>query len=401
MQPTPSSAPPYPQPPQGYVAASSQSYTPPNLHASSSSNTTSDQPYDYGASLDPALAASLQSKSPDMYNGLDGQRQQTSASPYAPTAPGAGAPGGQPFHLPSTARCSLAALTNTDPSVAAKRSRMDELVCLDGISPPPPTGRAIEPEDYGKIKLAYQNVYGPSIDKFLETQWFSQSGIKYLMEDRHLCERFARLIDRYHIDPQSPGAQHTLAPTMSLEASVIWSLMNLARRVTDTADPSSDAPEGRHSEASDAAKRVSILENLLSGQHLEAESAPAVENTRNGTAFEIQLNKREHDFWQLLHTFLTIHDDEASASQELDSILNSARLLLDSRENRDIVYSIAILRLHGSRESLETSGGGNTHNHTLQVAKDFLQKEAGNNGTTQVVQRLCGMAMNAWVTLRR
>ncbi|KAL8971291.1 MAG: hypothetical protein Q9183_001120 [Haloplaca sp. 2 TL-2023] len=400
MQSTPSSAPPYPPPPQGYVAASSQSYTPPNLVASSSSNTTSDQPYDYATSLDPALAASLQSKSPDMYNGLDVQRQQASASPYAPTATGGGAPGGQPFYSPSTARCSPATLISTDPAGTAKRSRMDELIALEGIPPPPSTGRPIKPEDYKKIELAYQNIYGPSIDKFLESQWFCQSGMKHVMEDGHLCERFASLIDRYHIDHQGPGAQQTLAATKSLEASVVWSVMKLARRVADTANPSTETPEGNDSGASDAAKRVTVLENLLSGQYLEAESAPSVESTRNGTAFEMQLNKREHEFWQLLHTFLTIRDDEASASQELDSILNSARNLLDSRENRDIVYSIAILRLHGSRESLEHNGGGNTHNHTLQVAKDFLQKEAEGNGTTQVVQRVCGMAMNAWASPR-
>ena len=335
-----------------------------------------------------------------MYNGLDVQRQQVSGSPYAPTAAGAGAPGGQPFCSPSTACCSPATLASTDPIVTAKRSRMDELIALEGIPPPPPTGRPMQSEDYDKIKLAYQNIYGPSIDKFLETPWFCQSGMKYVMEDGHLCERFASLIDRYHIDHQGPGAQQTLAATKSLEASVVWSVMKLARRVADTAASSTDAAEGNNSGVSDAAKRVTILENLLSGQYLESESAPAVESTRNGTAFEMQLNKREYEFWQLLHTFLTIRDDEASASQELDSILNSARNLLDSRENRDIVYSIAILRLHGSRESLENNGGGNTHNQTLQVAKDFLQKEAEGNGTTQVVQRLCGMAMNAWALPR-
>lgn len=353
MQSTPASAPPYPPPPQGYVAASPQSYTPPNLLTSTSSpNTASEQQFDYSTAIDPALATSLQSKAlPEIYNGLDVKRQQASASPYAPGATGASSPGGRLFFFPPITYPFLAVTASTDPSCLAKRSRIDELIAVEGVPPPFPTvTRPLQSDVYEAVKLAYRQIYGPSIDKFLETQWFAKWGLKYVLEDVHLCERFGSLIQRYTIDEQTPGYQQILAATKSLEASVIWSMMSIAGRVVSSPDASSGhlPLEEVNGGILNAAKRVEILENLLSGQYLDAEATAAAESTRNGTAFELQLNKREREFWQLLHNFLTIHDDEASASQELDAILNTARTLLDERESRDVIYSIAVLRLHGS-----------------------------------------------------
>lgn len=54
-----------------------------------SPNPTSEQSYSYHATLDPALASSLQPKdTPDMYNGADPRPESTAASPYLSSASG-------------------------------------------------------------------------------------------------------------------------------------------------------------------------------------------------------------------------------------------------------------------------------------------------------------------------
>lgn len=285
---------------------------------------------------------------------------------------------------------------------------MDELIALDGVPPPPSTiTHPLPPIAYEDVSLAYRRVYGPQIDKFLETQWFNNHGLNYVLQDTRLCERFATLVARFNISSQDPAYDQSKPGTESLEASVIWSVMSIARRVAGSTDPSTGqiSTEEGNGGVLDAAKRVEILENLLLGQHLDSEAPSNIENTRNGAGLQVQLHEREREFWRLMHKFLTIHDDEASASHELDATLKDVRNFLDVKENRDVIYSVAVVRLHGGRENLENlsnqnNGEGNTQDKGLAMAKDFLQKQAAGKGTTQVVQRICGMAVRAWTLPR-
>lgn len=404
MQPIPTSAPPYPPPPQGYVAAASQSYTPPNLLTTTSSpNPTSEQQYDYGTALDPALASSLQSKVlPDVFNGIDANRQSASGSPYPPNTAGRNSSGSHPFLSPSINSLSLAEITMPDLFHAAERSRLDELIAVNGILPPLSAAiSALPPSTLENIKIAYQRIYGPAIDKLLETQWFVSRGMTHVMEDARLCGSFAALIARYEIDERNSGYPQLQAAIKALEASVIWSIMGLAQRVAGTLNPingHAGLDEDTKAGVLKAARRVEIVQNLLLGQHVDAEVAPQAEHVKNGTAFEAQLIQREREFWQLMYKFLTIRDDEASASHELDATLKNAIDLLDSRENRDVIYSIAVVRLRGGRENLANHNNGeesSEDDNGLGLAKNFLKQEAHTKGTNQVVQRVCGMAVNA------
>lgn len=285
---------------------------------------------------------------------------------------------------------------------------MDELVSLDGVLPPASTYKYPLPAiGYDDISLAYQRVYGPHIDKFLETQWFNHRGLHYVLQDARLCEQFATLVARFNISQQDPGYDQAKAATQSLEASVIWSIMSMARRVAGSPDPSSGqiSAEDINGGVLDAATRVEVLENMLLGQHLDSEMPRSTENSRNGAGLQVQLQEREREFWRLMHKFLTIRDDEASASHELDATLKDARNFLDVKENRDVIYSIAVVRLHGGRENLDSlshqnNGGGTGQDKNLTLAKDFLEKQAAGKGTTQVVQRICGMAARAWTLPR-
>lgn len=199
------------------------------------------------------------------------------------------------------------------------------------------------------------------------------------------------------------------AATKSLEASVVWSMMGLCRHVANT--PNTTNGQASHPEVDDdvkdAAARLEVFEKLISGEYLDPEPELKTENTTNGTAFEEQLKYREREFWRLVSTFLTIRDDEASSAKEIDDTLGSCRSLLDSRENRDVVYSIAIARHVGQRMAefpnniqQPASNDEQDARTKLYVAKKFIEDEANGKGTNQVIQRLCGMAMRSW-TVRR
>ena len=183
--------------------------------------------------------------------------------------------------------------------------------------------------------------------------------------------------------------------------------MSIVRRVTGSLDSSHSqiSPDELNVGVLEAAKRVDIFENLLVGQYLDSEApVPMTDQTANGTKFQAQQHQREHDFWRLLHKFLTIRDDEASASHELDKTLNDAKGLLDLKENRDVMYSIAVVRLHGARENLENlpqqnNRSSDSEDKLVDKAKKFLEGQTV-RGTNQVVQRVCGMALKAWTLPR-
>ena len=407
MQSNPSQAPPYPPPPQGYVPASSQSYTPTNLATSKSPpNTTGENPYDYHATIDPYLASSLQAKAnTPMHNGLDFRQETGTGSPYALTGVAENHTGmAAPLQYPLNTCPSWRSSTLIQGWIG-KRSRIDDLVAYEGD--PSYLTSPLAPTTLDNVRTCIQKVYCTQIDKFLETQWFFNRALDHVLRDAHLTERINRLISLFTIEPRSPGYEKSAFATRSLEAGIIWSIMSIARRVTGPSDSPNPqiSPDELNAGVIEAARRVNIFERLLTGQYLETEvPAPMAEQAANGTSFQVQQQRREHDFWRLLHKFLSIRDDEASASNELDRTLNDAKGLLDLKENRDVMYSIAVVRLHGARENLEnlpqqSNRSSEAEDRLLDKAKNFLEGQTV-RGTNQVVQRVCGMASKAWTLPR-
>lgn len=287
---------------------------------------------------------------------------------------------------------------------------MEDLLALGGTTaPPPPSTFAIPPATLDEIKKLYAAIYAPAIDKFLETRWFQVRGLSHLLHDMRLVSLYATLVARLGIVTTVPHYYQIMTATHSLEASVIWGTMCLCRPVANASNlpngqlNSLDASDGVH----DAFRRLEIFENLISGQYLTSEPPANPDLARNGTAFDEQLKVRERDFWRLLHKFLTIRDDEACSVKDIDEALAACRILLDSRENRDVLYSMAIVRHLGQRmvefpDNLQQPTSNDEHNAQarLHVAKKFIEDESNGKGTNQVIQRLCGVAVRSW-TLRR
>ena len=231
------------------------------------------------------------------------------------------------------------------------------------------------------------------------------------MENNKLCNQFNAVVARFTKPAESSDPNQFLYyyTTQSLEATVIWAMMGMCRKVASASNSESgevdelDVKEGVH----DAAKRLQILEALVTGEYLEAESAPQKSDAEsNGTTLDNQLKSRERNFWSLVHTYLTLHDDEASSAKEIDDTLAACRQVLDSRENRDVIYSIMIARHVGARmaefpnkmQQPESNDEADNKNK-LVVAKGFIE-EQGTRGTNQVVQRICGMAVRSWQLMR-
>ena len=389
------------------MPAGSQPYAPTHS-AGASSPGSSAEPYDYSAAIDPALEGAGTPQLQNTHGSYEGAQEfkqsLDNASPYPPNASGQNHRGTSPW----LATTQTNKRKDTDSIIPAKRTKIDDLLAINGVPPPPPPA-SVGTINYEEIKTVYNTVYAPGIDKFLETSWFRLKGMDHLLRDRLLCEQFSVLLSRFAIETHNPQYYETIAATRSLEASFVWSLMGLCPRVANT--PNATNGEVNHPEVDDGAKdttaRLQVFEKLVCGEYLDTEPLPPTESASNGTAFEAQLRYREREFWRLVHTFLTIRDDEASSAKEIDDTLGSCRNLLDSRENRDVIYSIAIARHVGQRvaefpDNVQQPADNDEQDARtkLYVAKKFIEDEANGKGTNQVIQRLCGMAMRSW-TVRR
>lgn len=215
---------------------------------------------------------------------------------------------------------------------------------------------------------------------------------------------YSALIDAFN--DKNLHDPNVLARLESFEASVVWSTMTLCRHVMSV----SNGSNGADYDLACSSARLDVIEALITGEHLESNPLsqfPVREPAANPPSLPDQLVQRSLDFWSTIGHFLTLHDDEASSAKEIDDTLARSRTLLDTFENRDIIYSIAIARHLGQRwadfphsfphpiTTNEKDAGAK-----LYVAQKFLEEEASGKGTTQVVRRICGMVLRSWIVSR-
>lgn len=293
---------------------------------------------------------------------------------------------------------------------AAKRTKIEELCAIQDVSPPPLTFKSpLSTDQIEDLKAVYSHTYAPALDKFFETdKWFQKWGLIRLLNNPRLCEQFTTMLVRFSIEAtRHYQIPNTLQPpdletqmTKSLEATVVWAMMRLARPLPDSQDlTEAEIEDG----VFEAAERSEIIEHLLLGEHLDAKPHSELRAERNGDLAHGDTKQRNRkEFWRHVRTFLTLHDDEASAAKEIDDTLTVCRTVLDSLENRDLIYSIIIARHIGQRmtefpNSLpqSTTNDEADNRNKLHVAKTFIENEQ-KAGTTQIVQRVCNMVVRSW-----
>ncbi|KAJ5138606.1 uncharacterized protein N7515_003454 [Penicillium bovifimosum] len=358
------SYPSYPSAPPGYMPASSQPFAP-SLHSESPSAST-DQ-HEHRVSIDSSLAASNQPNHTDMQNTAP--RQQGS-----------------------------------EPAYKAKNLYINDLFSLRGIAPPPPHPIATLPAGrLEEIQAVFLATYAPAIDKLLEVRWYSESALSLLMADAQLMADYSALINAFNEWNLQDG--ETLARLESFEASIIWKSMSLCRQVPD----GENAQQGRDWNLCVACGRLNVVEALLTWNHLDSNplSRELVMDAANPPNTPDQFQSRQLDFWDQVGEFLTLYDNEASSAKQIDDTLGRCRQLLDTYENRDIIYSISVARHLGQRwadfpNSLPKVGYTTEKEAgtRLFVAQKFLEEEAEGKGTTQIYKRICCMAVRSWWVAR-
>ena len=113
----------------------------------------------------------------------------------------------------------------------------------------------------------------------------------------------------------------------------------------------------------------------------------------------------ETAFWYNLARFTAAHDgrSDPTAQGQVNDALAAMRRILSMLENRDVLYSIAVashiggrmLMFHSQHHLVASTADLDDEINKMKVARDFVDAE-DQKGTTQVIQRVCSMALRAW-----
>jgi hypothetical protein len=375
------------------------------LSAGVSSPGSSTQQFDYASAIDPALEAAAPPPAANPYQQAamptfrdDLKRELQSASPLSAggldTTPHLR--GGASSFPPS----SLAAAYPTP----AKKYKMEELLALGGPVPAPLENANVADNVpvLDEIKNLYHSVYSPGLENLLESKWYPVKGIATLLKDKQLLDLYAVLLDRFA--KTSSADPKAMAESSAVEARLIWGLATMVRTAAAAETNGSSTTEPKTIPPSDdvveAGHRLNVFESLLTGH--TAESNPLVQPAPGTTDHH---KTREFQFWHELGNFVTLKDDQPENLKAIDDSLSALRNLLDGRENRDILYSICIVRAIGNRIADYNDQDPMPHHldeadwkNKLNVAKRFIRDEGNGAGTTNVVRRFCEMAYRSWTT---
>ncbi|KAJ0387014.1 hypothetical protein COL922a_003165 [Colletotrichum nupharicola] len=349
--------------PSSYNATVASSHAPldPALSSAASSVKAEPNSYDFAAPIDPALQSL--------------PAQATISSTHH-----------QPFSAEQRA--------GFDNHLRVTKMKIDELIGL--LGPAAPTQEiALTPEIFGEIISIYNEVYAVGLQSFFETNWFHAKDAqgKFALEhNQPIISQFASFVKVLQAVPANDHTQ--MAHSGVLEARLIWALASMpcsgATMTANTDAKFLPSPE----DLTEAANRVRVFETLLSGDLLPSNPlAPPVPDANPH-------RQQEFEFWHNLAQYLCHHD-----AAKRDEILGNLRLQLGGRENRDLIYSIAISREISPR--VEPGFERNIPQHMdesdpknrLYVANKFIQDEAQvTGGTTNIVRRFSEIAVRSFIS---
>lgn len=284
-----------------------------------------------------------------------------------------------------------------------RRNNIDELFAYAGLPPlPTPSDIAINIEE---LKKLYINDYAPGLDKLLETTWYSSQGLEYLSGNTPLLKTFEFLRQKFLL-AAGPSQYEAARQIPSLEAKVTWQLLCLCRNgppthVNGTNGIIPDAQMSNQHQLAETKARLDILEHLLTGQPL---GTNPVQPLSYPNVPEQDPKRYQIDFWNHLGTYVSSSSSMELPKTTVDSALAGMRSILHQLENRDVIYSIAIVRYIGAKPEIASQLHGqqlhawsnpDDDQNKLFVAKRFLEEES-QNGMTQVIARFAGMAVTGW-----
>ncbi|OTB15773.1 hypothetical protein K445DRAFT_35493, partial [Daldinia sp. EC12] len=289
--------------------------------------------------------------------------------------------------------------TSTSPShfQVTTPMKVHELVGMTGTVPPV-LDSPLNGEKLAEVRDLYEQVYAPGLEKFFETEWYTKpQGVSTLMSSTAVNEMLAGFLQSMAKTDANDvaGMQYSA----NLEFRVVWDLTTLVYtseykiNVGEHLPPPDDGSEARN--------RVAVFEALLSGDNLDQNPLhPPPANA------DIRLHRiREFRFWYLLAEFLRVRDQPGvDTTHQRDYFLGQLRELLDGRENRDVLYSLAVIRALAPNFPPDFESTLPPHldetdpKSKLAVARKFIQDESQvTGGTTNVVRRFSELAVRAFI----
>ncbi|KAM7189516.1 hypothetical protein V8F33_009994 [Rhypophila sp. PSN 637] len=298
----------------------------------------------------------------------------------------------------------------------AKPMKVDDLIALGGAAPPTPStvpsGTVID-----EITRLYYEIYVPGLKLFFETEWYnlrkepsqlpSLNSLNLLHENKALIDLFfsflQNIVDIKSTDPVD------MVQSGHLETHVVWALARLPfSATTPDSSPRSAAPA--EDDLLEARNRLHVFEALLSADVLEKNPlwSPNQGIAGGGGSGPGGISSRanEFGFWYHLAQFLLKSHSSKSVddSSAREKCLFQMRSLLDGRENRDVLYSIAVLREYTRRwdatvneQTITSQVDESDPRSKLVVATRFIRNEASTEATTNVVRQFSNLAYRAFV----
>ncbi|KAJ4271734.1 hypothetical protein NW762_000440 [Fusarium torreyae] len=277
--------------------------------------------------------------------------------------------------------------------------KIDEIIDLLGPAPPDQNITHTE-EVLAEVTKVYHEMYAPGLSSFFETGWyyFTENGKMSFPRNQRLVDLLASFLKTLEAVRADDHAQ--MAYSGILETRIVWELARLAYDSSAGTPAISTMTLPREGDAKEAQNRVRVVEALLCGDYLSSNPlCPPMQDVD-------PLRTRQFDFWYTLAEFVRTRDNPTmqSAVKAREDVLTRMRYLLDGRENRDLLYSIAVVRELAPHFD---SGYGNTApshvdesdpKNRLGVASKFILDESQvTGGTTNVVRRLSDIAFRALV----
>ncbi|EFW21401.1 hypothetical protein D8B26_001607 [Coccidioides posadasii str. Silveira] len=289
-------------------------------------------------------------------------------------------------------------------SLELHQIKIDDLLTMSGQPGPLPEKLELPPtriEECANFFMAY----AVCVDVFLETHWFEANARHFLLANKSLLAQVSTFLDSFMEKKWTTNPE--CVPAMeSRESRIIWDTMALCReaQAQNTNSDGKIVPEDP--ELTLAVNRLKVLEALVTGVTLRTNPTSAPEyagddSTWVPTGLAQQLKRSEMKFWDAIGQYLVITDDMPECNVLRDLALMDARAHLDMIENRDVVYSIAVIR-HISRfqprkvKNLPPSTDEKDVSAKLYVATKFIEEERDGKATNQVIRRLCAQLLRWW-----
>lgn len=371
-----------------------------------------DAGFDYSTAIDPAL------------QGADTTSSRGTPSPHYPIvktevqeksvgAQGQQLKGGTPsISMPPLIIPQAKEIKLTYQSCPSKKMKVDDLIALGGTALPTPssTPSATVVDEITKL---YYEIYVPGLSLFFETQWYNlkkepgesptSNSLRLLHENKVIIDMFfsflQNIVDIKSTDPTD------MVNSGHLETHVVWALA----RLPFSAIPSDTSPRSvppAEDDLKEVRSRLHVFDALLSGEVLETNPLwspnPGVAGSSSGS-----MVSRENEFWFWYYLGQFLLKSHSSQSVEDTSArercLSQMRSLLDGRENRDVLYSIAVLReytLHwdaiANEQTISPQVDESDPRSKLAVATRFIRNEASTEATTNVVRQFSNLAYRAF-----